>query len=414
MNYSRALSERLGTLRRLHGLTQEQLAASLGVSYQAVSKWENEHSSPDLSLLPIIADLFGITLDELFGRAQGGVDLRQGLIAEYLFSGNARDSSGNEWHGRVHGATLCDDRFGRPESAYYFDGKDDYLIVDPPPRLNDQAFSLSVWCYYDVTTNLKGWHSALVSQDGHQIRRIFQLSTRDESITFHRFLREPDLCVETPLQKGSWYHIAVTYADGLFRLYCDGRLESEQEGVLTLAEGESLYVGRKSTEEQYFYFHGKLDDLRLYARALSADEVSALCRENGWRPASRPAAVAERAVPVLEAVEDVQIAIAKREIRAAVAWYREHLGFHPLIEHDGEFYLLTLYDGPNLLVHGTEDRGEGLAPCIFRTRRDLDTLRGELSAVGASAGEVRDEGFAHFMDFQDPFGQNWTVMREKR
>ena len=54
--------------RKELGMTQEQLAGALGISYQAVSKWENELSSPDISALPLLADLFGMTIDELFGR----------------------------------------------------------------------------------------------------------------------------------------------------------------------------------------------------------------------------------------------------------------------------------------------------------------------------------------------------------
>ena len=54
--------------RKELGLTQEQLAGALNISYQAVSKWENELSSPDISTLPLLADTLGLTLDELFGR----------------------------------------------------------------------------------------------------------------------------------------------------------------------------------------------------------------------------------------------------------------------------------------------------------------------------------------------------------
>ena len=54
--------------RKELGLTQEGLAQKLGVTNQAVSKWESGLSCPDIALLPQLADLFGITIDELFGR----------------------------------------------------------------------------------------------------------------------------------------------------------------------------------------------------------------------------------------------------------------------------------------------------------------------------------------------------------
>lgn len=53
-------------------MTQAQLANELGVQYQTISKWETETSVPDTAMLPKIADVFGITIDELFGRNRVG------------------------------------------------------------------------------------------------------------------------------------------------------------------------------------------------------------------------------------------------------------------------------------------------------------------------------------------------------
>lgn len=55
----------IAALRRANGLTQKQLADRLGVSDKAVSRWERDESLPDVTLLPVIADLFHITVDEL-------------------------------------------------------------------------------------------------------------------------------------------------------------------------------------------------------------------------------------------------------------------------------------------------------------------------------------------------------------
>ena len=67
-NVNESMGAIIARKRKELGLTQEQLAGELGISYQAVSKWENELSSPDISTLPLLADLFDITIDELFGR----------------------------------------------------------------------------------------------------------------------------------------------------------------------------------------------------------------------------------------------------------------------------------------------------------------------------------------------------------
>ena len=60
------ISDKIKQMRKKAGFTQEQLASRLGVSAQSISKWENEVSMPDITLLPSIAEIFGITIDELF------------------------------------------------------------------------------------------------------------------------------------------------------------------------------------------------------------------------------------------------------------------------------------------------------------------------------------------------------------
>ena len=62
---SKNFSDNFKSMRKQRGLTQEQIAETLGVSCQAVSKWETNSSYPDISLLPIIADYFGVSVDYL-------------------------------------------------------------------------------------------------------------------------------------------------------------------------------------------------------------------------------------------------------------------------------------------------------------------------------------------------------------
>ena len=68
MNNKLTPGDTISYYRRLYSMTQEELSRQLGISAQAVSKWEQGLSSPDISLLPLIADVFHISIDELFGR----------------------------------------------------------------------------------------------------------------------------------------------------------------------------------------------------------------------------------------------------------------------------------------------------------------------------------------------------------
>ena len=60
------LGNQIKALRQQRGVTQETLAAALGVTAQAVSKWENQAAAPDIQLLPALSAYFGVTIDELF------------------------------------------------------------------------------------------------------------------------------------------------------------------------------------------------------------------------------------------------------------------------------------------------------------------------------------------------------------
>lgn len=66
------LANNIRVFRLGRQMTQAQLANVLGVQYQTISKWENAISVPDTTMLPAIADTFGITIDDLFGRKKNG------------------------------------------------------------------------------------------------------------------------------------------------------------------------------------------------------------------------------------------------------------------------------------------------------------------------------------------------------
>jgi transcriptional regulator with XRE-family HTH domain len=59
------IGKRIASLRKGKGLTQDELSEMMGISPQAISKWENDQSYPDITSLPQLAEILGITVDEL-------------------------------------------------------------------------------------------------------------------------------------------------------------------------------------------------------------------------------------------------------------------------------------------------------------------------------------------------------------
>ena len=64
------IGEKLKKLRRNRDLTQEEVATHLGISYQAISKWERGDGYPDITMLPALANYFAVSVDELIGMEE--------------------------------------------------------------------------------------------------------------------------------------------------------------------------------------------------------------------------------------------------------------------------------------------------------------------------------------------------------
>ena len=90
------LGTKIRELRRRDGRTQEALADALGVTSQAVSRWEANGSYPDMETIPAIANYFGITIDELFGY-QNDRDDKINQIINKIDSYNINGRGDDRW-----------------------------------------------------------------------------------------------------------------------------------------------------------------------------------------------------------------------------------------------------------------------------------------------------------------------------
>lgn len=95
------LGKRISTNRKRLGLTQDRLAELLGITAQAVSKWENDQSCPDITMLPRLAEVFGISTDELLGLEKKEVHIAE-LIADQKPEDDAQEPEslhvkGGDW-----------------------------------------------------------------------------------------------------------------------------------------------------------------------------------------------------------------------------------------------------------------------------------------------------------------------------
>ena len=132
----KSIGQFIAALRKANGLTQMQLAEKLNVSDKAVSRWERDETAPDISLIPVIADIFGVTCDELLcgerkinnGNASGDEEIlsakgekqRRRILALGMSQYKNRSfiSSGIAFAGLI-AAAICNVAFNRAYLGFF-------------------------------------------------------------------------------------------------------------------------------------------------------------------------------------------------------------------------------------------------------------------------------------------------------
>lgn len=228
-------------------------------------------------------------LTDLFNDCQGIViELLQpfidinGLVAYFPFNGSSNDESGNKYHGENHGATLAKDRFDKPDSAYGFDGVDDYIEIPDSTNLDlgSRSFTISVWIKPCTINN----NYQTILEKGSNQNLDYFITFISGEIRIETNLFKNKLISVTSLQTNQWYHITVTQdmSSTELTLYINGIEETNQSILGDPSINDwSLFIGyRKQWNGEYF--HGVIDDVRIYNRALSKSEVRELYNESDY------------------------------------------------------------------------------------------------------------------------------------
>ena len=210
----------------------------------------------------------------LIGQSQNNKGLEDGLVAYYPFNGNANDESGNTNDGTIHGASLCEDRFENPNSAYYFNGSSDYIDCGNDSSLDlTQTITISAWMKPDID------HS-----DGYLLAKgTYQYYAMDigngYGINFTPIINGNHYTTDTDMW-GIWKNVAFTYsvASSNVLIYIDGILENTVTYSSPInSTTQALQIGRRIAA---WYFKGVIDDIRIYNRVLTEEEIQALYHEN--------------------------------------------------------------------------------------------------------------------------------------
>gem|GEM_PF-2437549 len=225
---------------------------------------------------------------ELYGNGKAiRENLESGLVAHYPFDGTADDISGNSHHGTANGTTATLDKHGNSNSAYAFDGIDDYIRIPYHPEIEPSFFTIALW----AKTSQQTWGNIITSDpDGAHCHHGYALGFAYQNIGYFHFGVDPSQncndgnAVHIPIDitnDGQWHHIVSTFG-GLPELYVDGNFLGSGLFLPYPKTNAPVHIGVNPRSASWIgnnFFRGAMDDLRIYNRVLSSKEIKLLYKE---------------------------------------------------------------------------------------------------------------------------------------
>ena len=225
-----------------------------------------------------------VALTAALNTTQAQSWLTNGLVAYYPFNGNANDASGHTNHGTLNNVLVAFDRFGMPNSAYYFNGSNSFITFPNTPTTNVDNISMFCWV---KPTKLPQWGIAITlgTADGNLPCDGFALGIGADYLTnglLGNRIIGANACVtwvnsDYSFQETSkWHQIGFIRQSGFDYFYVDGQIAGSQL-VGSPNPPTKFCIGTLlGSDELNAVFSGFIDDVRLYDRALTASQVEQL------------------------------------------------------------------------------------------------------------------------------------------
>jgi hypothetical protein len=203
-------------------------------------------------------------------------NLKNGLVAYYPFCGNANDASGNGNNGTVNGATLTTDRFGNANAAYRFDGLNDIININNTiGNFGTSDFSISTWVLDTSSSN----GGTLVGKRNNDVNFLNMTWLNSPAIEISGGTSTLLSQVTTGVFLNNWYNYTLIRSGTKLNVYLNGQLlESYSPSAIANINNSAIlsFGGRYFINTATEFFSGKLDDVSIYNRALTLQEVQQL------------------------------------------------------------------------------------------------------------------------------------------
>lgn len=215
----------------------------------------------------------------------GDPELEEGLIAWIPFDGLVRDDGPRQFPTRSENVTLVVDRAGRVANAGRFDGTSSQVVVADAPvlRFGEGSFTVSAWVLAnEEPANFAGIVAKQLDDASQTLFPGFQVSFRAGGTieaALASDIERAEIISGTSLVDGLWHMVTmiVDSVEATQLLYIDGVLQGSRPRIRGSAStAADLIIGRE--RRGHVFFKGFIDDVSLFSRALSAEEVLRLRR----------------------------------------------------------------------------------------------------------------------------------------
>lgn len=211
-----------------------------------------------------------------------------GLLGWWPFNGNANDESGNANNGTVNGAILTTDRFGVANKAYSFDGVNDCIeIIDNSLMELGNSYSVGAWVKMDSTPNES---YTIISKERQLDATGYAMIFSSNNTITHAFLNNSNFSTSgsKSVSLNTWHFIVHTYNGTTITNYIDGIIDTSRNFTQThMNSNLNWFFGKEFTtpgggSSGYTnrYLNGCLDDIGIWNRALTTQEISDLYNAN--------------------------------------------------------------------------------------------------------------------------------------
>jgi hypothetical protein len=203
-----------------------------------------------------------------------------GLVGWWPFNGNANDESGNGNNGVVNGATLTTDRFGNVGKAYGFDGNDWIEVANSATLQNIDKITISAWVNISswFVSNGNPYFPILCKSNTTGVQGKYTYIIEPNNVSGHNNTNAAGFPLSNQLELNTWKNIVFIITSTTSSLYIDGNLfNTINVGVNPnpVIQNSPLLFG-KEMPGLIEYAIGKIDDIAIYNRALTPQEITAL------------------------------------------------------------------------------------------------------------------------------------------